>query len=229
MNHSLFQGTKIFAFIWSSFLFLQFQPDANAQLSFGVSYPLNQSTYVLETQRDYISLKPKFSVEYAFLPWKKRIQIAPFLQYMPYTYETSKISPEIKLNIHQLGLGVVADIYPLDINGDCMCPTWNQSGKLIEKGFFIRVGGGVIYQKIPEFITNDGNTFKSMFQAQGIVGLGLDLGLSKLLTITPLVTLSYNDPYYVFHETIGNPEPVAVLTEWLLINPGLRLLFHFKE
>lgn len=84
-------------------------------------------------------------------------------------------------------LGAVdARIYPMDLYGDCMCPTFNRNGDLFKKGFFWEAGLG--YASLNQDLGAE-NYRTDLFLARA--GLGLDIGLTRRLTLTPGARLQF--------------------------------------
>jgi|GEM_PF-1046613 len=151
-----------------------------------------------------------------------------------------ELLPEIGyVNHRALGLGsgkysmqsfltqLNVNIYPFDLDGDCDCPTWGRDGGIFEKGFFVQATGGYGWNSI-NYNLNQGSLF-GMGNSSAFFGgaVGLDIGIFKEITITPMVAYHY----FVqnsFLEPIDNPimtanSPYGELTF------GLRLGFWLKN
>lgn len=101
---------------------------------------------------------------------------------------------ETKFESNYWSLQFATTFYPLDFEGDCNCPTFSKQGNLIKKGFFIQI--------VPELGIFNANTHtnshlvetntegQNVYFAIG-AGAGLDIGITDLLTITPIFKLSY--------------------------------------
>lgn len=94
------------------------------------------------------------------------------------------IQGEDQESYQNIGITVPIAFYPLDFVNDCDCPTFSKNAFWFQKGFFIRL--------IPTWSTNINPSgpepLDQLFGAG--ISLGLDLGLSDLLTISPF--LGYN-------------------------------------
>lgn len=131
-------------------------------------------------------------IHYWFMLKKKRIE---FLPELTYAYAGNFIDNATRASIQRFGFQVHTQIYALDFNEDCNCPTFAKQGPSINKGFFIHVTPGVSYQQFsftldesssnPDF--NQEIKSNQLFWSAGL-GLGLDLGLSELITLTPIVS-----------------------------------------
>ncbi|MCF8236580.1 MAG: acyloxyacyl hydrolase [Saprospiraceae bacterium] len=119
-----------------------------------------------------------------------RIEWVPGLHYMQTTAQSTA-------SVDYTGSGVQATVdfraYPLDMYGDCKCPTFSRKGQVIKKGFFVEGGAGGYYlsQK-----TGDGSQGGGNFLAR--IGAGLDIGLSRRLTITPGVRIQYENSLHAW-------------------------------
>jgi len=90
------------------------------------------------------------------------------------------------------GINFNTQLYLFDLKGDCDCPTFSKQGPTIEKGLFLNIAPGVIYGSTSyndasreEAITN------SSISVRLGVGVGFDIGISDLFTITPMVNYSF--------------------------------------
>ncbi len=92
-----------------------------------------------------------------------------------------------------LSLFLNTNIYFLNLEGDCDCPTFSKSGGLLEKGLFLQLSPGATWMR--NQVEAEGQSLDSDEMAFSIAaGLGLDFGLSDLLTITPFAGLRYYLP-----------------------------------
>ncbi len=105
------------------------------------------------------------------------------------------------------------NIYFLDLEGDCDCPTFSKSGGALQKGLFFQVSPGITWMnnraETPER-ASDSNNFAFSLAA----GLGLDIGLSDIVTLTPFAGYRYYLPtqwenldIFDFPETPIDPPP----------------------
>lgn len=86
------------------------------------------------------------------------------------------------------------DIYFLDFGNDCNCPTFSKQSDVIKRGVFLEVSPGVEMRKLDIDFVEDGQlatrTFKNTVpRVSG--GLGLDIGFSDLITVTPHAGITY--------------------------------------
>jgi len=118
----------------------------------------------------------------------KRIDFHPELSWSYSDFETINLQTgePINLALNLLGFHYNTNIYLLDLDGDCDCPTWRKEGPTFKKGFFIQLSPGVnIFNKT---IDLEGNNFKENDVVFSLgAGAGMDIGLNEMLTITPFV------------------------------------------
>lgn len=94
-----------------------------------------------------------------------------------------------KLGYSHFDFNVNTHIYFLDFMGDCDCPTFSKQGELFKKGFFVLFapGIGLSNQSYSSTFTTSQNKFFPKFAA----GVGLDIGINDLITISPILRVSY--------------------------------------
>ncbi|RMG81225.1 MAG: hypothetical protein D6714_13310 [Bacteroidetes bacterium] len=82
------------------------------------------------------------------------------------------------------------NFYFFDFNNDCNCPTFDKGGNFFTKGFFIQLSPGISRLTLKN---DPGNApvESSDYALSFGIGAGLDIGLSKLITLTPLVRYRY--------------------------------------
>lgn len=82
------------------------------------------------------------------------------------------------------------NIYLFDFKGDCDCPTFSKQGPTLDKGFFLQVSPGLTFAQSE--IDFNSNTLKADDLAFSIgLGAGFDLGVSDLVTISPMAGFRY--------------------------------------
>jgi len=117
-----------------------------------------------------------------------------------------------------LGFNFNTQLYLFDLEGDCDCPTFSKQGPTLNKGLFLNVSPGVLYttKEYNDPFIDPASTFNQLNIKLGI-GIGYDIGLSDMFTITPMV--SYNlVPSTSFDDLpkiSGNPPSVESLSSSL--------------
>jgi len=102
---------------------------------------------------------------------------------------------DFKLNSFNFNLPV--HFYFLDLNSDCDCPTFSKQSDFLSKGLYFFINPGVSLNRQTISINAEPSTdydYQYLSYRLG-VGLGYDVGLSDLLTITPFVSYNYGFAY----------------------------------
>lgn len=127
---------------------------------------------------------------------KKRIEFMPEIAYARHTtsYTTGPIS---QLTLSDFHFNFHTHIYALDMGNDCDCPTFSKQGGTIDKGLFIHFTPGLSYHNVSGQMAESGIDTPQMpsgvtFRAG--IGLGMDIGISDLWTITPIVSYYFRSP-----------------------------------
>jgi hypothetical protein len=164
------------------------------------------------------------SVDYSFRLKKRRIEFLPAVSY--YNYGQSTINDK-KYTASSLDFAFNTHIYILDLEEDCDCPTFSKQGNTIKKGFFFHIA------PIAKYFLQDINATGTNAFAIGLKGgLGLDIGINDLFTISPI--LSYQRTSRVswtnlnkIANSIDNPSDVE--SDFSGFNAELRLGFRFDQ
>lgn len=133
-------------------------------------------------------------LDYWFKLKKRRIEFMPEISYALATTKYNNVNlTETKFTSYNFNFHT--QIYALDLEGDCDCPTFSKQGPSINKGLFFHFTPGVSFY-------NASTTFAQALEpalsdAKGVafkagIGLGMDIGVSDLLTITPIVSYYFN-------------------------------------
>lgn len=129
-----------------------------------------------------------------------------------------------------------ANIYFLDLEGDCDCPTFSKSGGAFQKGLFFQVSPGITYRSDkfeldPAMASSESNWAYSIG-----VGLGLDIGISDFVTLTPLVAYRYFLPgeWEALQPLADRDQPFTPRvsdskSEVRQLYTGIRLGFRFDQ
>lgn len=176
------------ALILSLFLTLQIQ----AQFGLSGYYSrINQQEGVYELDGNTSGITGTgyaVGLDYWFRLKNKRIEFSPELNYAHHdlNIELTNIgSGAIKGDAYSLFLNT--NIYPFDFNTDCDCPTFSKQNDTFKKGFFIQLSPQVSYHKSSyEELEQEGITFGAS------LGIGLDIGINKMFTISPIVRYNYH-------------------------------------
>jgi len=190
----------------------------------------------------------KIGIDYAIkiLP-ETRLYIQPGIFYSSFNKEVTindigLLENLVNFQSDLFEFNLNTNIYLLDLEGDCDCPTWSKDGNVIKKGFFLQVSPGLTYSKtsISEIETIDSPTTFSNSDVSPNLGLGfgLDIGISDFITITPLVKFKrhFNVEWELLNFNLSNDvlssTAESVPNDSTPINQlelGLRMEFRWKR
>ena len=167
-----------------------------------------------------------FSVDYWIRPQNFRLEFFPELGYETITTSVSHIEETSSYSVNAFRAGLNMHFYPFDFRGDCDCPTFSKEGDFFQKGFFLLLRPS--YSYFDKDMNADGatNSHRSG-SAQFAGGIGLDFGISDLITVTPIIQYVYSVGvnWEGFSSTLGiihiqPPDENASVTQF---QAGLRL------
>lgn len=143
---------------------------------------------VLEFDQGY-----ELAVNYWFRLPKQRVEFLPTLYYAQSSDDWS--SPDDNVYLKEFGAQLKMNLYPFDFLGDCDCPTFGKQGPQLEKGFFLQLAGGYSFYQ-GDF---DVEVASPIIEGNGFNfggGIGMDIGISNLLTITPIASVRIGTAAY---------------------------------
>jgi hypothetical protein len=158
-------------------------------------------TTVLSTGTGEQSVFPKGvegGVNYWFRLKKRRIEFLPEFSYFHNAGSRLENLEEATISMAQFGFST--QIYALDLEGDCDCPTFSKQGPSLNKGLFFHFtpSAGRHWSSVRQSATV-GSPGKMSESAGWVIraglGMGMDIGINDLLTLTPLVS-------YFFHSNM---------------------------
>ena len=164
-----------------------------AQLGVQVTANFNQASDVFlpgigDIEVEEFEVGNEIALNYWFRLPKQRIEFLPTLYYADSKIEGTNTS------LKEYGAQLKVNIYPFDFLGDCDCPTFGKQGPQLQKGFFLQFAGGYTlydseaFVETPSFDNGSGLTFGG--------GIGLDIGLSNLFTLTPIAGIRFGTSPY---------------------------------
>ena len=169
------------------------------------------------------------------------MRILPELNYATYEAEwndtNNTSSTPINLELSVFTFLINSNIYLFNLEGDCDCPTWGKDGNFFEKGFHLEVGPGLSYFKhVGERGNPDSGDELSNTNVRLVVnvGLGLDIGLTKKITVTPFARMRWNSPSeWENLESIVNdltkPEVEEVSSDFIQREIGIKIGYRYKN
>lgn len=149
----------------------------------------NSLNIIENTGEQYIG--QHLGIDYWFRLKNKRIEFFPEIS-REKLKETFSF-PSSEDQIEKWSFHWNTNFYLLDFEGDCNCPTFSKQGNFLQKGFFIQISPGVTHLSAKADFPGFENTpAEDNFVRFTIgAGVGLDIGITDFLTITPLVRFSY--------------------------------------
>jgi len=178
-------------------------------------------------------------VDYRFRLKNVRVEFLPELRYAQFEASPKSIYDEGTMKWQGGSFHWNTNIYPFDLTGDCDCPTFSKDDPIFEKGFFVQVSPGIHYLRESYYSEKKLILLDDQEDIAYSIGLGagLDLGISKWLTISPYGRLTYlvdgEWPGFgslLFFPDTGSPAPdIAQPYELWIPEAGLRIGIHFKQ
>ena len=233
----LFAASNAFAQIGISYGFL------NQSFEEWESYASTNNFQITENQ-NLFQEGHNWGLEYWFRLKNKRIEFTPELffnyqrsQFIGFPVDlTSSTVNQLDWSSRAYGINFKTQIYWLDLEGDCDCPTFSKSEPFFKRGFYtILAIGAYQFQNQSSFITPTNTSVQKHNQFNGKLGagLGLDLGLSNLITLSPFVIHEWHQPLKLVEEII----PLAVGNTWTEgiqanrtgIMFGIKLVLRFDQ
>jgi len=163
----------------------------------------NQTNFISKVGSidDALSTGYGLGIDFWFRLKTKRVEFLPELgiNYSQTSFETE--ITQYSLDYNYLYFNLNTRIYPMDFEGDCDCPTFSNQSTLIKKGFYFELSPGVGYytshydSSLPTVSNPEGETNTATVDAFSYkigVAVGLDIGLSNLLTINPYAMYNYH-------------------------------------
>ncbi|MEZ4980629.1 MAG: hypothetical protein R2769_03395 [Saprospiraceae bacterium] len=126
--------------------------------------------------------------------------------------------------------------YVLDFEGDCNCPTFSKQGTFFKKGFFLMLAPGVQMANFPVDygLLVSGEEQKESFSRTGVSwsvagGLGLDIGISDAITITPMVLLEKTGNFSLIQCLVITVPNSNIDADFLTFSGGLSIHYRWQR
>ncbi|MFT7120886.1 MAG: hypothetical protein ACJAZ9_001064 [Neolewinella sp.] len=150
------------------------------------------------------------------------------IEFQPTAYYASAKSEALNGKFNEVGFQFKTNIYLFDLEGDCGCPTFGKQGPALQKGIFLQLSPGYARYTFNqglglEDVNNNGFTLGG--------GIGWDLGVSNLLTITPFAGVRYGlGKYSDSLLTDVNGERLGLVeTKLTTVQLGITATFRLDE
>ncbi len=148
----------------------------------------------------------EFGANYWLRLKDKRIEFLPEISYsINNKFEANFVDPlffpNTEFSMSSIHLNFPTHLYFLDINNDCNCPTFSKQSDFLSKGLYVFLSPGISYNtnKVTFSATENNDINESSISYRVGAGLGYDVGLSDLLTITPFFSYNYGFGYSSEH------------------------------
>lgn len=181
---------------------------------------------IANTNADIVHSGLGVSLDYQFRMSDVRVELLPELRWNRVHTHIEQVDNPLASNDvqHQLlAVHTNVHIYMFDLQGDCDCPTWSREGPTLKKGLFLRLSPGLTYQTASKNGQQEIINATEQWRAGLGAGLGFDIGLSDVVTVTPSVEHRWHSrgDATVMDESANRP------TNWwagirLGIRPGKR-------
>ncbi len=188
---------------------------------------------------DALSTGYGLGVDYWFRLKTTRIEFLPELGFNYSQTDLEAVAGKASIDYNHIYFNLNTRIYPMDFEGDCDCPTFSNQSTLIKKGFYFELSPGVGYYtshydtSLPTVINPEGETITASEDAISYkIGLavGLDIGVSNLLTINPYAMYNYHFGREYANSVIRlNPNILVDIqgSNMSQVELGLRFAFRF--
>jgi hypothetical protein len=177
----------------------------------------------------FLNASASFGIDYWFRLKKRRIEFLPEIAYT--SYGKSEVSSTMVYNAMSFDFYFNTQIYLLDLEEDCNCPTFSKQGNTIKKGFFFHIAPMVKY------FTFDGRNEMATFNNNKAVtfgirgGFGLDLGINDFITITPMIAYERSSMANWKNMSLINEDgtPRDISSNYSKISGEVRLGLRFNQ
>lgn len=151
-----------------------------------------------------------------------RIEFYPEISYSAYKNSLLLQAESLAFKSQVWTVGVNTQFYLFDLKGDCDCPTFSKQGSLTKKGFFMTLKPGAQYHRK---YTNGAFSDASIAPSLGL-GLGLDIGMSDLITLTPfaIYNIAFADHWSGLSDQVQDPTGMRLETsDFRQVSVGVRI------
>ena len=190
-----------------------------AQFGFNVGYNVNNAadwkitgTNDQEIIADFHTNSMAFGLDYWFRLKNYRIEFTPEINFSSATAKNTLDEIDIETTLRTYSFFFNTNFYIFEFKGDCNCPTFSKPGLELEKGVFIRLSPGVALAN-GQFKTSSKTFINNSLAFSIAAGIGLDLGISDFITLTPIIMYRYYpDVKWEYLSPLSTSQ--AASTEW---------------
>jgi opacity protein-like surface antigen len=214
-------------FVLLSHFTLNAQLDINIQLERpGYSDWQQVINNAYQIDKPFLSNAYYLGVGYRYFPSDTRIGLVPEIGYSFAFDSRENALLSGTYNIHKISLIAPVQFFPMDLYGDCNCPTFTRQNRFFQTAFYLKVIPGIALQ-LQNYDIEGKVSFQNLIYSVG-VGAGMNFAMSDLLTLTPEVSYNYiwNEKWEGFAAIHDEPQKDDKTTADR-ITAGLRLSFYF--
>ena len=177
---------------------------------------------------DYKMQGMAYGIDYWFRLPNRRVEFFPELNYNAAQYEEGNVNEDEGWLVDNKAFAFYFNthFYLLDFDSDCDCPTWEKDGNFLQKGLYVAVSPGISRHTTSTTFgsvgTISGEKHQSTAYSLG-AGIGLDIGITKLLTITPFYRARY------FRDIQFSPRLENNGSEFLQTEFGIHLGYRWND
>jgi hypothetical protein len=226
----IIKGRRVAAYVAALLVLLLFTPKMHAQFGVNAAYMnMGPNDWEEHLGEDFHRKGFTVGLDYWMRLKDYRVEFTPGIWYNK-RESVEAFTPqfqEFEFNSNYLSLQLTTSFYPLDFDGDCNCPTFSKGGDFIKKGFFVQLAPEIGLFNHEVIISSAGKRTESgntIFFGIG-AGAGIDIGLTDLFTITPIVKVTYY-PSVTWEGMAamlpGTPESTAFLARQIGVRLGFR-------
>lgn len=186
MTKGIYSLTTLLLFLMSC--------ELQAQVGFSAAYfnqqiPEWETAVLGNTSNDrLLATGYKAGVDIWIKPFKElRIELFPEIALSSATSERMNNNFLESFKLSTVGFNLNMNFYILNFKSDCDCPTFSKQESFFEKGLFIQLSPGFHY------LDGSYNSADSLISKMNDwvpqlgIGMGLDIGISDFITITPII------------------------------------------
>jgi len=195
--------TTMKTYLLSAFITVLLSTNCFGQFGVSAKYENNSNKgWINSSNEQILKNSLEFGVNYWFRLKNKRVEFLPEISYALASQEFGASSFVVDIASAErsaIYFNLNTQIYPLDFEGDCNCPTFSKDGNLIKKGFYWLISPGIGYHNVNTSFSIPAETIDveetGQLKPRLGIGAGLDIGIKDFLTVSPFIL--YNKDFGV--------------------------------
>ncbi|MEL6945366.1 MAG: hypothetical protein AAFO82_22165, partial [Bacteroidota bacterium] len=182
------------------------------------------------TENQLLANGNRVGINYWLRLKKVRLEFFPSIEYANYGSQIGNSSSVSQFNYSARFVGgfLHTRVYLFDFINDCNCPTFSKQNETFKKGFFVQLSPGYeFFQTEVKTRTEDNVLTRNNNDSKLSLGasIGLDIGVSDFMTLTPIVGASYLsevDGDHLMNDKVLGDDFSNIYQFFAGINVGLR-------